>query len=111
MLRNVIAFALCSFSSVSSFGADQTPSATPKTHKITVGGDGGWDYLTVDSQAKRLYVSRGNRVIVVDLEKEAVVGELPDTPGIHGIALVPELGKGFTSNGADSGWRLSFLIN
>ena len=76
-------------------------SAEPKVHKITVGGDGGWDYLTVDSSARRLYVSRGNRVVVIDLEKEAVVGELPDTPGIHGVAIVPELGKGFTSNGGD----------
>ena len=58
--------------------------------------------LTVDSDARRLYVSRGNRVTVLDLDKEAVVGELADTPGVHGIAVVPELGKGFTSNGRDS---------
>ena len=46
--------------------------------------------------------SRGaNRVVVIDLDKEAVVGELADTPGVHGIAIVPELGKGFTSNGSD----------
>ena len=72
-----------------------------KVHKIAVGGEGGWDYLTVDPEARRLYVSRGNRVVVLDLDKEAVVGELADTPGVHGIAVVPELGKGFTSNGGD----------
>jgi len=79
-----------------------TASPAAKVHKIAVGGEGGWDYLTVDSAARRLYVSRGNRVVVIDLDKETVIGELPDTPGIHGIAVVPELGKGFTSNGSDS---------
>ena len=69
------------------------PSPAPKVHKIAVGGEGGWDYLTVDSAARRLYVSRGNRVVVLDLDKETVVGELPDTPGIHGVAIVPELGE------------------
>ncbi len=79
-------------------------AATPawKVHKIAVGGEGGWDYLSVDAESRRLYVSRGNRVIVIDLDKETIVGELPETPGIHGVALVPELSKGFTSNGADS---------
>src|SRR5262249_30075095 len=81
---------------------DAPASASFKVHKIAVGGEGGWDYLTVDSDARRLYVSRGNRVTVLDLDREAVVGELADTPGVHGIAVVPELGKGFTSNGRDS---------
>jgi hypothetical protein len=81
---------------------DASTSASPKVHRIAVGGEGGWDYLTVDSEARRLYVSRGNRVTVLNLDTEAVVGELADTPGVHGIAVVPELGKGFTSNGRDS---------
>ena len=81
---------------------EASPQDLPKVHKIAVGGEGGWDYLTVDSDARRLYVSRGNRVVVLDLDKETVIGELADTPGIHGIAVVPELGKGFTSNGSDS---------
>jgi YVTN family beta-propeller protein len=81
----------------------QTPTAPPaKVHKIAIGGEGGWDYLTADAAARRLYVSRGNRVVVIDLDKEAAVGELADTPGVHGIAVVPALGKGFTSNGSDS---------
>ena len=73
-----------------------------KVHKIAVGGEGGWDYLSVDSESRRLYVSRGNRVVVIDLDQETVVGELPETPGIHGVAIVPQLSKGFTSNGADA---------
>jgi YVTN family beta-propeller protein len=78
---------------------------TPKYHeikRIPVGGDGGWDYLTVDSRAHRLYISRGNRVVIVDLEKGAVAGEIPNTPGVHGIAIAPALHKGFTSNGGDN---------
>ena len=78
------------------------PSAPPaKVHKIAIGGEGGWDYLTADAAAKRLYVSRGNRIVVVDTDSEKVVGELTDTPGVHGVAVVPDLGRGFTSNGRD----------
>ncbi len=80
--------------------ADPQVSAVPaNVHKVPVGGDGSWDYLTTDPAARRLYVSRGDRVVVLDLDKETVVGELTGTPGVHGIAVVPELGKGFTSNG------------
>ena len=94
---------LIACSTLSPSPAQDAPlAASPKVHKIAVGGEGGWDYLTVDSEARRLYVSRANRVVVLDLDKETVVGELADTPGIHGIAIVPELGKGFTSNGSDS---------
>jgi YVTN family beta-propeller protein len=67
--------------------------------KMPVGGDGGWDYLTVDPDAKRIYISRGTHVMVVDEEKGDVVGDIPDTKGVHGIAVAKDLGKGFTSNG------------
>ena len=67
--------------------------------EIPVGGEGGWDYLTVDSAARRLYVSHGTHVVVVDLEANKVVGDIPDTPGVHGITIAPELNKGFISNG------------
>ena len=70
-----------------------------KTYKV--GGDGGWDYLTADADAHRLYISRGTHVIVLDSESGKTVGDIPDTPGVHGIALAPELGKGFTSNGRE----------
>jgi DNA-binding beta-propeller fold protein YncE len=70
--------------------------------KIKVGGEGFWDYLTLDSEARRLYISRGNRVQVMDVDKEMIVGEVPKCPGIHGIALVPKLDRGFTSNGQDA---------
>ena len=67
-----------------------------------VGGEGGWDILTVDPDAHRLYYGRGTRMQVLDLETGKVIGEIPDTPGIHGVALAPGLGRGFTSNGRDS---------
>jgi YVTN family beta-propeller protein len=70
--------------------------------KMEVGGDGGWDYLTVDNSAHRLYLSRSNRVIVVNTETGAVVSEIPNTAGVHGITLDPKLNRGFTSNGGDN---------
>ena len=70
--------------------------------KIAVGGEGGWDYLTLDAAARRLYVSRGTRVLVLDVDSGKTVGEIPGTDGVHGIALAPELHRGFTSNGRSS---------
>lgn len=69
------------------------------TYKI--GGEGGWDYLTADAAARRLYISRGTHVIVLDLDSGKTVGDIADTPGVHGIALAPELGRGFVSNGRE----------
>src|SRR6201993_4931179 len=70
------------------------------TYKI--GGEGGWDYLTADANARRLYISRSTHVIVLDLDSGKTVGDIPDTPGVHGIALASDLGKGFTSNGREN---------
>ncbi|HZO87788.1 MAG TPA: hypothetical protein VFB38_05570, partial [Chthonomonadaceae bacterium] len=70
--------------------------------KIAVGGEGGWDYLTIDGPAHRLYITRFNRVTVLDVDKDVVVGEIANTPGVHGVALVPKLRRGFTSNGGDN---------
>jgi DNA-binding beta-propeller fold protein YncE len=66
---------------------------------IAVGGDEGWDYVAVDSDARRVYVSHGSRVVVLDADSLAVTGEIPDTQGVHGIAIASDLGRGFTSNG------------
>ncbi len=69
------------------------------TYKL--GGDGGWDYLTADSDARRVYISRGTHVMVIDADSGKSVGDIADTQGVHGIALAPELGRGFTSNGRE----------
>ena len=70
--------------------------------KIDVGGEGGWDYLTVDSKARRLYASHSTHVVVLDTTTGKVVGDIPNTPGVHGIALVPSLNEGYVSNGRDN---------
>src|SRR5579863_7901671 len=70
--------------------------------KITIPGEGSWDYLAVDESARRLYVSHGTQVEVIDVDSEAVVGNIPKTPGVHGIAIAPESGRGFVSNGQSS---------
>jgi YVTN family beta-propeller protein len=67
--------------------------------RLAPGGDGGWDYLTVDGAAHRLFVSRATRVQVIDLTSGALLGEIPGTEGVHGIALATELGTGFASDG------------
>ncbi len=78
------------------------PSDYRMVKKIPLGGDGGWDYLLIDPATHRLYISRSTHVMVVDVDSGKVVGDIPNTPGVHGIALVPELNKGFTSNGRDN---------
>jgi len=77
-------------------------AADPNYHvvkEIAIGGEGGWDYLILDPATHRLYVSHATKVVVADVETGQVVGEIPDTPGVHGIALAPDLGRAFTSNG------------
>lgn len=69
--------------------------------EIPIGGEGGWDYLSVDSAARRVYVSHGTRLVVLDLATDTVAGEIADTPGVHGIAIAPDLGRGFTTNGRE----------
>jgi len=70
---------------------------------VPVGGEGGWDYVYIHSDARRVYVSRGTHTMVLDADTYAVVGDIPDTQGVHGIAVASDLGRGFTSNGrADS---------
>lgn len=70
-------------------------------HAIPVGGEGGWDYLSVDPATHRLYVSHATKVVVIDTRTDQVVGEIADTPGIHGIAVDPKSGRAFTSNGRE----------
>ncbi len=70
--------------------------------KIDAGGEGGWDYASVDSAGRRLYVTHGTKIVVIDMDKNAIVGEITDTPGVHGFAIAPEMGLGFSSNGAEN---------
>src|SRR5438105_9611139 len=69
---------------------------------IPIGGPGGWDILTIDDAARRLYLSHATKVIVVDIDANKVVGEIADTPGVHAFVAVPELQRGFSSNGKEN---------
>lgn len=80
----------------------KSPSGYHVINRFKLGGEGGWDYLTFDAKGGRLFISRSTHVMVVDAEKGTVLGDIPDTQGVHGIALVEELGKGYTSNGRTS---------
>ena len=77
-------------------------AATPRYHVVKhmhVAGDTGWDYLTIDSATHRLFISRGDHVTVLDVVSGKIVGEIPKTEGVHGIAIARDLHRGFVSNG------------
>ena len=86
----------------SPFNSIHAATAYHLLKEIPVGGEGGWDYLSVDSSAHRLYVSHATKVVVIDLKSDKVVGEITNTPGVHGLAPAPELGKGFVSCGREN---------
>ncbi len=75
---------------------------TFKVEKFNIGGEGGTDYLTADPASGRVYVSRGTHVMIVDGATGKVLGDIPDTPRTHGIALAPKSNHGFTTNAGDS---------
>lgn len=85
---------VCSLRSVAQEGSGYHVIKT-----VPVAGDGFWDYLSIDSAARRLYISHGTHVAVMDTDTYAIVGDIPDTEGVHGVALATDLGRGFTSNG------------
>src|SRR5205814_4529213 len=75
---------------------------TFKVERYSIGGDGGTDYLTAEPGTGRVFVSRGTHVMVVDGTTGKVIGDIPDTPRTHGIALAPKSNHGFITNGGDS---------
>src|ERR1700746_2147564 len=89
------------------FGASLTLAAAsdaPKfnVEKFDIKGDGGTDYVTVESATGRVFVSRGTHMMVVDGQTGTVVGDIPDTPGVHGAGIATKAGHGFTTNGGTS---------
>jgi DNA-binding beta-propeller fold protein YncE len=102
------AFVIALFMGLSTtFASEPSPAKPPAApdsgyhllKKVHLGGEGFWDYLTMDSEARRLYVSHGTHVMVLDADTYQTVGDIPDTQGVHGVAVAPEFGRGFTSNG------------
>jgi YVTN family beta-propeller protein len=69
---------------------------------IPISDEGGWDYLSIDSSARRLYMSHGSEVVVIDIDADTIVGKITNTPGVHGVALAPELNRGFVSDGREN---------
>src|SRR4029079_15055788 len=96
MRRNALVI-LCVVSSLTALAAADGPYRVGK--EIKIGGPGGWDYITVDPAAHRIYVSHATKIVVADTDSGAIVGEIPDLPGVHGIAIAADLGRAFTSNG------------
>ncbi len=100
--RHLVLMSALVFSLVTTASAQDPLSGYEKVRKLAIGGEGGWDFLEVDPSTQRLFVTRGTHVVVLDLESEKVIGEIADTPGVHGVAFVADLNRGFTSNGGDS---------
>jgi DNA-binding beta-propeller fold protein YncE len=71
------------------------------TNRIKLGGEGFWDYLTYDEDGQRLFITRGSHVMVVDSKTLKLASDIPDLAAIHGVALAPELNRGFISNGGN----------
>ena len=82
-------------------GLTAQPGQYAKTGEIQIGGAPAFDYLYADSAGKRLYVSHGREAVVIDTAANTVVGRVEDTPGIHGIAIANDLGRGYTTNGSE----------
>jgi len=93
--------ALLSASMIALLAASAVAADYHLINTYQLGGEGGWDYLTIDSSSRRLYISRATHVMVIDIDTGKSVGDIPDTPGVHGIALAPELGRGFVSDGRE----------
>ena len=106
MYRPLVIAVLASLASVAAASTAAADAAHPSfavTHHLKLGGTGGWDYLSFDAQRRHLFVTRGDRVLVLDVDHDKQVGAIPDTDGVHGVAIAQNLHRGFTSNGkADS---------
>ena len=96
--RTLLSYLFAASLAVSAVAAD---AGFHLINSYKIGGEGGWDYLTIDSAARRLYISRATHVIVLDVDSGKQVGDIPDTPGVHGIALAPEFNRGFISDGRE----------
>jgi YVTN family beta-propeller protein len=98
IMRNIALLLLC----ISVTGIAQNPKGYSVAKKIVVGGEGGWDYITFNSQSHLLFVSHATKVVVISTDSDKVVGEIPKTEGVHGIAVANEFGRCFVSNGRAS---------
>lgn len=96
--RNITILLIC----LSAISIAQPSTGYHVVKKIAVGGEGGWDYITFDAQSHRLFVSHGTKVVVISTDSDKVIGEIPKTEGVHGIAVANEFSRCFISNGRAS---------
>jgi len=99
---NKPAFLALAFLTTAVLSPSVSPAQAFKVAKYSIGGDGGTDYLTAEPGTGRVFVSRGTHVMVIDGRTGKVIGDIPDTPRTHGIALAPKSNHGFITNGGDS---------
>ena len=100
LLRSLLPIALLLALPIASHAATTTTLPAPRLlSTLPLGGAGGWDYLSFDTAHRHLFVSRGDRVLVIAVDQHKQVGMIDNTPGVHGIALAPDLNRGFISNG------------
>ena len=107
MLRKILDLALITLAimgtmSVSALAADTHDGQFKIVSHLPLEGSGRWDYLLVDTAGRRLFMTRSTHVAVLNADTGAVLGDIPDTPGVHGIAFAPDFGIGFTSNGGEN---------
>jgi DNA-binding beta-propeller fold protein YncE len=95
----VASAALALLSALAAHGQDAAPGVFHVAERWPVGGAGGWDYLALDKSGARLFVTRQDRVDVIDTTSGTLIGSIADTPGAHGVALAPGLRRGYVSNG------------
>jgi hypothetical protein len=104
------AYVVSAISAALALAVSATPSPRPASpapgasgyhviKTVPVPGDEGWDYIAVDSDARRIYISHGSHVVVMNADTYAIEGDIPNTPGVHGIAIAADLGRGFVSSG------------
>jgi YVTN family beta-propeller protein len=96
-MKLIAAILVAALSSIAMSGTDSSSYRMIK--KVPLSGSGGWDYLTVDGAARRLYITHATQVIVIDTDSLDVVGNIPGLAGVHGVAIAPEFGHGFITNG------------
>src|SRR5438105_12692854 len=103
IIRNsILVLSFLALGTICVVAGDADTSQFKVIKKFPLEGSGRWDYLYVDGQSRRLYMSRATHFSVIDADSGAVVGDIPDTPGAHGVALAPDFGVGFTSNGGEN---------
>jgi DNA-binding beta-propeller fold protein YncE len=102
MLASMILTRLLAFFTLATLALAADAPGFKVTKRYPVPGDGGFDYVTFDASSNRIYASHGTEVDVLDADSGKLLGKVEDTPGVHGIAIVPELHRGFTTNGAEN---------